>query len=113
MQGLAQARLIKRMASLPRHEDIACPACGASPPAGPFWGCSCGARFDTFDHAGICPRCGKPFETTTCPDCGRQFPYAQWTRGVVPNAFPVLQAQVPAPAPPPSPASFDSSKFFP
>src|SRR5439155_17938296 len=80
MQGLAQARALQRVAALPRHEEIHCPGCGESPPAGPFWGCQCGARFDTFDYAGICPRCGKPFETTVCPPCGQRFAYSQWVR---------------------------------
>jgi Zn-dependent protease len=123
MQGIAQARAIQRMSAVPRHEDIHCPGCAESPPAGPFWGCQCGARFDAFDHAGICPHCGKPFETTVCPHCGRRFAYSDWVKDrqvaprYAPAMSPVQSATIPPPPPPPpsppAPASFDTSKYFP
>ena len=132
MQGLAQARAIKQMTSAPRHQQLHCPGCGESPPAGPFWGCDCGARFDTFAYGGICPRCGRPFETTMCLHCAQSFPYAQWINNVRPPMhpahpaayapygyqammYPAPQVVTPTAPPPVAPPSvgFDSSKYFP
>jgi Zn-dependent protease len=77
--GFQQARLLARMAEMPRHDDAACPSCGTRPLAGEFWGCgACGARFDTFAKRGICPGCGQRFEQTACPDCFKSYPMEQW-----------------------------------
>jgi hypothetical protein len=46
-----------------------CPACGASPPVGPYWGCPCGKSFDVFENRGVCPNCGGAFATVPCPHC--------------------------------------------
>jgi Zn-dependent protease len=78
LQGFKQAQAISKLLALPRHETIHCPACGNSPPAGLLWGCSCGARFDTFASGAICPQCGKDFSDTRCPHCGRKSPWSQW-----------------------------------
>lgn len=82
--GLRQGRRIAQLLELPTHDDVACPACGAAPPAAPLWRCPCGADFDTFGNLATCPRCGRRFETTACPHCGRHFPIEQW--GAVPGA---------------------------
>ena len=55
--GFQHARVLLRLMNAPRHEDLACPSCGESPPAGDFWICNhCRTRFDTFDEQAICPR---------------------------------------------------------
>jgi Zn-dependent protease len=77
--GVKNAQMIRRRETLPRRTGMACPACGAAPPIGPFWVCStCHARFDAFDHPAACPGCGKPHKWNTCLDCGAKAPFAAW-----------------------------------
>src|SRR6266436_7944157 len=79
--GLRQGRRIAQVLELPQHPEVACPACGTSPPAAPIWRCPCGAEFDTFATRATCPQCGRRFETTACPHCGRHFPIEEWSGG--------------------------------
>jgi Zn-dependent protease len=73
--GLRQARLLSGR----RHEDAACPSCGAAPLAGPFWGCGhCHTRFDTFDCQATCPGCGAHFANAVCPECRAGHPLGAW-----------------------------------
>ena len=77
--GLMQARLMVRIARLPRRHGFACPACGEHPPLGEFWRChKCLKTFDTFATHAICPHCGTPFPTTRCISCGNLTPIAEW-----------------------------------
>ncbi len=77
--GLKQARVLSRMAKLPRREGFACPSCKTAPPVGAFWKCSrCGQPFDTFQSQAICPKCGAQFATTVCLDCRAQNPMSAW-----------------------------------
>ena len=69
---------VEQLLKLPQHDEVACPACGAAPPAAPIWKCPCGAEFDTFATRATCPQCGRRFESTACPHCGRHFPIEQW-----------------------------------
>jgi len=78
LQGFKHASAISKLLALPRHETVHCPGCGNSPPAGLFWGCSCGAKFDTFASGAICPNCGKEFSVTACAHCGRKYPWSLW-----------------------------------
>jgi len=78
-RGLMQARVLSKMAKLPRRAGFACPACGQPPILGPFWRCDgCRKAFDPFETAAVCPHCGKQFPTTGCPECGRKNPIQQW-----------------------------------
>jgi Zn-dependent protease len=86
-RGLVQARLLARIAKLPRRAGYGCPACHQAPVVGPFWRCDkCLKTFDTFETKAICPHCGAAFALTGCLDCGRLHPLNQWI--------------IPAPAPP-------------
>jgi Zn-dependent protease len=77
--GYLQARAVLAVLNGPRHEDAACPGCGAAPVAGPFWACGhCGARFDTFSAGAVCPRCGDHSALTQCPHCRGRFPLDDW-----------------------------------
>ena len=80
--GFQQARLLTRLARLPRHrESASCPSCGAHPLLGDFWACEqCGAHFDAFDHQGSCPGCGLSFSTAMCVDCLENHPFAEWRK---------------------------------
>jgi len=69
--GLKQALLMRRMKFMPRHAGAFCPACGAAPPVGPFWKCTCGKLLDTFEHQARCPHCGTTFQNTMCTQCGK------------------------------------------
>jgi hypothetical protein len=78
-RGLAQARLLSKAESLPRHRAFRCPECNEPPFRAPLWKCShCGLAFDTFEHCAVCPSCRVRFETTTCPQCGRGSPFNRW-----------------------------------
>jgi Zn-dependent protease len=78
-RGLLQARVLSRLAKLPRRDGFICPACKQPPVIGPFWRCDhCLKAFDTFESQAICPHCGKQFPTTQCVDCGSQHPIGEW-----------------------------------
>ena len=78
-RGLMQARLLARVAKLPRHSGFACPECKQAPVIGNFWKCgSCLQSFDTFETRAVCPGCGAQFPVTRCPDCGSANPLNEW-----------------------------------
>ncbi len=77
--GLQQARVLLRLAKLPRTSGFACPSCNTAPPVGAYWKCShCGQAFDTFQTRGVCPNCKAQFATTKCLDCGVAKPMGEW-----------------------------------
>ena len=77
--GLQQARVLLRLAKLPRTPGFACPSCETAPPAGAFWKCNhCGQAFDTFQTRGVCPNCKAQFAVTKCLDCGVAKPISEW-----------------------------------
>jgi Zn-dependent protease len=79
-RGFQHARVLLRLAKLPRHHGFACPACETAPPVGAFWVCGqCSMPFDTFATGAVCPRCGVQFAVTRCVDCGRSHPMDAWT----------------------------------
>jgi len=81
-RGLVQARVLARVAKLPRREVFACPSCRTAPPLGEFWRCgNCGKGFDTFLTGSICPHCGAQYSTTQCLDCGTSRPLSEWRTG--------------------------------
>ena len=80
-RGLMQARLLAKIAKLPRREGFACPVCYQPPVLGPFWRCAqCLQSFDTFETSAKCPQCGTEYPTTRCLDCGNSHPMADWAR---------------------------------
>src|SRR6185295_19070919 len=77
--GLLHARVLARVARLPRHDGFACPACQSAPPRGAFWICGqCRTRFDTFATHAVCPHCGAQFDVTRCLNCGSSHPMDEW-----------------------------------
>jgi Zn-dependent protease len=79
MGGLMQARVLARIAKLPRRGGFACPSCQQAPPIGPFWRCDqCRNPFDTFETGAVCPNCGNRFGVTRCIDCGKLHPMSEW-----------------------------------
>jgi Zn-dependent protease/predicted RNA-binding Zn-ribbon protein involved in translation (DUF1610 family) len=83
--GLMQARLMSRIARLPRRHGFACPDCGEPPPIGEFWRCNkCLKSFDTFATHAICPHCGTQFPSTRCISCGHLRPLFEWLTGAPP-----------------------------
>ena len=77
--ALKQARVLAKIAKIPRREGFACPSCKTAPPLGTLWRCGkCGQAFDTFLTQGICPHCGTQFNVTQCLDCGTSRPIAEW-----------------------------------
>jgi len=79
-RGLMEARLLARIAKLPRREGFACPVCHGHPVLGPFWRCArCLKTFDTFETSAVCPHCGTLFPTTRCFDCGNSRPMSEWS----------------------------------
>jgi len=78
--GLQQARVLLKMAKLPRRHGFSCPRCEQAPPIGEFWRCGkCGQAFDTFSTNATCPYCSTQFSTTRCMDCGGLHPLPEWT----------------------------------
>lgn len=78
-RGLMQARVLARIAKLPRREGFACPTCQQPPIIGPLWRCDkCGQAFDTFGTHATCPHCGAQFPMTRCPECGRSHSFSEW-----------------------------------
>jgi uncharacterized protein (TIGR03067 family) len=95
--GIQGARALTRMLDAPRRKGVACPVCGAAPPAGEFWAClRCWARLDVFAAGGTCPNCSTPLASVFCPECGRFRPYPEWHPQAIPSEAP---APVPMPAP--------------
>jgi Zn-dependent protease len=84
--GFQQARLLSELEKIPRHRELACPACGAAPFAGDLWECpTCHATSDLFVHQGVCPTCGTRITgEVLCPDCHQSFPPTAWVPPVVP-----------------------------
>jgi Zn-dependent protease len=79
-RGLMQARILARVAKLPRRAGFTCPACQQPPVLGPFWRCAkCFRPFDAFATLAQCPNCGYQFPQTQCLDCGNSHPISQWT----------------------------------
>jgi hypothetical protein len=77
--GLQQARVLSRLAKLPRHPGFACPACKAAPLVGALWKCNrCEQAFDTFVTRAVCPNCSMQFPVTLCPDCRALHPMSEW-----------------------------------
>jgi Zn-dependent protease len=82
--GLQRARVLLRLAKLPRRPGFACPACETAPPLGSFWKCgNCQQQFDTFETRGVCPHCAARYDLTTCLDCREQHAMNAW----VPDAY--------------------------
>lgn len=80
-RGLMHARLLARVAKLPRRAGFACPSCRQSPVQGPFWRCAkCFKPFDTFETGAACPHCGTQFPVTQCLDCGTSRPLGEWVQ---------------------------------
>ena len=78
-QGLNQARVLARVAKLPRHEGFACPSCKAAPPMGPLWRCAkCGNGFDMLSGGATCPHCGAQYQSVPCLDCTEARPISDW-----------------------------------
>jgi Zn-dependent protease len=89
--GLMQARMLARIAKLPRREGFVCPSCQQPPIIGPLWRCDkCGQAFDTFGTHATCPHCGAQFPMTRCPECGRSHSLAEWAAGAPVAAPPRL-----------------------
>ena len=80
--GFQQARFMQRLKKAPHYSGVACPACGAAPPAGAFWQCTaCAQPMDHFAQGAVCPRCGRFAELTPCPECGMSHPIQAWYAG--------------------------------
>lgn len=79
--GLMRARLLFKIAKLPRRSGFQCPSCRQPPVLGPYWRCAkCLKPFDTFETQAVCPHCGTQFPVTQCLDCGRASPIAEWVQ---------------------------------
>jgi predicted RNA-binding Zn-ribbon protein involved in translation (DUF1610 family) len=78
-RGLMQARVLARVAKLPRRAEFACPSCRQAPIIGPLWRCDkCQNPFDTFETHATCPHCGSQFPVARCPECGQAHPLREW-----------------------------------
>jgi hypothetical protein len=64
----------------PDFTKIRCPQCGWQPRKTDRWFCDPGCRhhWNTFDTAGICPKCTKHWNETACLKCSAWSPHADW-----------------------------------
>ncbi len=86
-QGLQHARVLARLAKLPRRSGMRCPECGQPPLVGGYWQCEqCRQQFDLFETRGVCPFCQARFSATRCPECGKFNAVESWI--VSPPAVP-------------------------
>jgi Zn-dependent protease len=85
--GLKNARMLLKIAKLPRRDGYACPSCNSAPPVGARWICgNCHLPFDTFETHAICPNCRAEYDVTRCLDCGRKNPMSEWMSGTLVTA---------------------------
>lgn len=78
-RGLGHARMLAKIAALPRHAGFACPNCLQAPIRGAHWQCgNCQAAFDTFESNAACPNCATPYPVTVCPECGVGHSFNDW-----------------------------------
>jgi Zn-dependent protease len=90
--GIGRARALAAIAKMPRHEDAACPHCGAAPLIGAFWQCDyCQQTFDLFAERGVCPNCAARCPATHCVDCLAESPVANW---LILPAIPALDSDL-------------------
>jgi Zn-dependent protease len=90
-RGLMQARVLAKVAKLPRHAGFACPSCRQAPIIGPLWRCDkCQQQFDTFATRAVCPHCGAQFPVTRCPECGQSHSLSEWVAAAPTSAPPRL-----------------------
>ena len=86
--GLMHARVLAKVAKMPRHGGFACPSCRQAPIIGPLWRCEkCLKPFDTFETHATCPHCGALFPVTRCPECGTAHSLSEWV-AAAPTAGP-------------------------
>jgi Zn-dependent protease len=79
-RGLQQARMLLRIAKLPRRAGLICPTCRVAPPVGLLAACGrCQRRFDVFEAHAVCPGCGAELPGG-CVDCGSVHPIAEWVQ---------------------------------
>ncbi len=77
--GLMRARVLAKIAKLPRRAGFACPECKNPPLIGPYWRCDkCSQGFDPFETGAVCPHCSEHFPATRCFDCGGLHPISEW-----------------------------------
>ena len=56
-----------------------CPRCGRKAPNKDAWQCDkCMKKFNTFITHGVCPNCGKVFQTTQCGKCKNWSRHEDW-----------------------------------
>ena len=77
--GLMQARVLAKVAKIPRREGFACPSCKTAPPLGALWRCGqCGNAFDMFATNATCPHCSAQYSLIPCLDCGTRHAPGEW-----------------------------------
>ena len=64
----------------PDYTRIRCPLCQWQPGKRDRWYCEprCLHHWNTFDTAGVCPRCAKQWDETACLRCGAWSRHADW-----------------------------------
>ncbi len=71
---------------MPNDIKIECPKCGWEPDGGPYWSCTCGHVWNTFDTAARCPACNKQWKYTQCigprGGCNQFSLHLDWYKGL-------------------------------
>ena len=58
--------------------EIKCPKCSWKPTGEKLWQCSCKHIWFTFETGGVCPKCKKRWEDTSCPKCHKWSKHLLW-----------------------------------
>lgn len=83
-QGWQYARVLSKIAALPRRNGYECPECHTVPPAGELWTCAkCESAFDIFENHGTCRHCGSQYSDARCADCGARNPLRDWRKSPI------------------------------
>ncbi len=78
--------------------EIHCPACRWEPEVTSRWMCTCGCLWNTFDTAGVCPRCRHRWHDTQCLSCAAWAPHVDWYHGLDEQVAVLIEEALPASA---------------
>lgn len=85
---------------MPRREiKIYCPQCRWEPVQSSRWVCTCRFSWNTFDTAGVCPRCSKAWEETACLSCKSWSLHRDWYHDFVDGELQVEAEPIAEPQP--------------
>ncbi len=82
-KGSTSGKTLDDLTGKDRFKKIRCPKCRWQPKREDRWMCGpdCLHSWNTFDTAGLCPKCGKQWEWTACLRCSQWSRHQDWYEG--------------------------------